>query len=76
MPLTGYKLDVIFDQELSFNSHVEHISGTWEAFFHICNIAKIQHIMSQQDGEKLVHVFVTSRLDYYNYLFYCPIALL
>ena len=43
------------------------------AFFHLLNIAKIRHILSQQDAEKLVHAFVTSRLDYCNSLFSgCP----
>ena len=37
-------LGVISDQELSFNSHVKQISRT--AFFHLRNIAQIQHILS------------------------------
>ncbi|KAI5629767.1 hypothetical protein C0J50_2268, partial [Silurus asotus] len=32
------------------------------------NIAKIRNMMSLQDAEKLVHAFVTSRLDYCNAL--------
>ena len=43
------------------------------AFFHVHYIAKIRHILSQQDLEKLVHTFVTSRLYYFNSLFSgCP----
>ena len=38
------------------------------AFFHLHNISKIRHILSQNDAEKLVHAFVTSRLDYCNSL--------
>ena len=34
------------------------------AFFHLRNIAKIRSILSQGDAEKLIHAFVTSRLDY------------
>ena len=64
-------LDVIFDQELSFNSHIKQISTT--AFFQLCNIVKIWHIKSQQDAEKIVHLSVTSRPDYCNSLFSgCP----
>ena len=63
---TVRNLGVIFDQDLSFNSHIKQISRT--AFFHLRNIAKIRHIMSQKDAEKLVHAFVTSRLDYCNSL--------
>ena len=58
---TVRNLCVIFDQELSFTSHVKQISSS--AFFHLRNVAKIRHILSQQDAEKLVHAFVTSRLD-------------
>ena len=63
---TVKNLGVIFDQDLSFNSHVKQISRT--AFFHLRNISKIRHILSQKDAEKLVHAFVTSRLDYCNSL--------
>ena len=68
---TARNLGVIFDQDLSFNSHIKQISRT--AFFHLRNIAKIRSILSQSDAEKLVHAFVTSRLDYCNSLLSgCP----
>ena len=38
------------------------------AFFHLKNIAKIRKMQSVHDAEKLVHAFVTSRLDYCNAL--------
>ena len=63
---TVRNLGVIFDQDMSFNFHIKQISRT--AFFHLRNIAKIRHILSQKDAEKLVHAFVTSRLDYCNSL--------
>ena len=47
---TVRNLGVIFDQDMSFNSHIKHISRT--AFFHLCNITKIRHLLSQQDAEK------------------------
>ncbi|KAK2872069.1 hypothetical protein Q8A73_024565, partial [Channa argus] len=68
---TARNLGVIFDQDLSFKSHIKQISRT--AFFHLRNIAKIRSILSQSDAEKLVHAFVTSRLDYCNSLLSgCP----
>ena len=68
---TVTNLGVIFNQDLSFNSHIKQISRT--AFFHLCNIAKIRHILSQKDAEKLVHAFVTATLDYCNLLLSgCP----
>ena len=63
---TVKNLGVVFDQDLSFNVHIKQISRT--AFFHLRNIAKIRRIVSQADAEKLVHAFVTSRLDYCNSL--------
>lgn len=68
---TVRNLGVLFDQDLSFSSHIKQISRT--AFFHLRNIAKIRPILSQSDAEKLVHAFVTSRLDYCNSLLSgCP----
>ena len=63
---TVKNLGVIFDQDLSFNSHIKQMSRT--AFFHLRNIAKIRHILSLKDAEKIIHAFVTSRLDYCNSL--------
>ena len=50
-----------------------HYFPTIREFWNFPNIAKIWHILSQKDAEKLVHAFVTSRLDYCNSLFLgCP----
>ncbi len=38
------------------------------AFFHLRHIAKIWNMISVSDAEKLVHAFMTSRLDYCNAL--------
>ena len=57
-------LGVTFDQDMSFHSHIKQTSKI--AFFHLRNIAKVRRILSQSDAEKLVHAFVTSRLDYCN----------
>lgn len=63
---TVRSLGVIFDQDLSFKYQIKQISRT--AFFHLRNIVKIRQILSQRDAEKLIHAFVTSRLDYCNSL--------
>ena len=68
---TVRSLGVIFNQNLSFDSHIKQVSRT--AFFHLRNIAKIRNILSQSDAEKLLHAFVTLRLDYCNSLLLgCP----
>ena len=59
-------LGVTFYPELSFVTHIKNTSRI--AFFHLRNIVKIRKMLSVHDGEKLVHAFVTSRLDYYNAL--------
>ncbi|KAF7690371.1 hypothetical protein HF521_012175, partial [Silurus meridionalis] len=59
-------LGVIIDSSLSFEAHMNNITRI--AFFHLKKIAKIRNMMLLQDAEKLVHAFVTSRLDYCNAL--------
>ncbi len=38
------------------------------SFFHLRNIARLRPMLTIADAEKLVHAFVSSRLDYYNAL--------
>ncbi len=48
-----------------------HVTKT--AFFHLRNISKLRIMLSVSDAEKLVHAFMTSRLDYCNALLgACP----
>ena len=68
---TVKNLGVIFDEDMSFKCHIKQVTRT--AFFHLRNIVKIRNILSQSDAEKLVHAFVSSRLDYCNSLLSgCP----
>ncbi len=64
-------LGVILETDLSFSSHVKAV--TKSAYYHLKNIARIrcssQELeldVSSQDLEKLVHAFITSRVDYCN----------
>ncbi len=59
-------LGVILDSNLSFENHISHVTKT--AFFHLRNISKLWNMLSVSDAEKLVHAFMTSRLDYCNAL--------
>ncbi len=63
---TVRNLCVILDSNLSFENHISHVTKT--AFFHLRNIAKLRNMLSVSDAEKLVHAFMTSRLDYCNAL--------
>ena len=60
-------LGVVIDSDLNFNSHINKITKT--SFFHLRNIAKIRPFMNQNDAEKLIHAFISSRIDYCNTLF-------
>lgn len=59
-------LGVTLDPDLALDTHIKNISRV--AFYHLRNISKIRKMLSLHDAEKLVHAFVTSRLDYCNAL--------
>ncbi len=66
MPLQSKIMGVILDSKLSFENHISNVTKT--AFFHLRNIAKLRNMLPVSDTEKLVHAFMTSRLDYCNAL--------
>ncbi len=57
-------LGVILETDLSFSSRVKAV--TKSAYYHLKNIARIRCFVSSHDLEKLVHAFITSRVDYCN----------
>lgn len=57
-------LRVIMDSDLHFDSHIKSVTKL--AYYHLKNVARLRGLMSAQDLEKLVHAFITSRLDYCN----------
>ncbi len=57
-------LGVILETDLSFSCHIKAV--TKSAYYHLKNIARIRCFVSSQDLEKLVHAFITSRVDYCN----------
>ena len=59
-------LGVTLDSDLAFDAHIKNISRV--AFYHLRNISKIWKMLSSHNAEKLVHAFVTSRLDCCNAL--------
>ncbi len=68
---TVKNLGVILDSILSFENHISNVTKT--AFFHLRNIAKLRNMLPVSNAEKLIHAFMTSRLDYCNALLAgCP----
>ncbi|KAI5628111.1 hypothetical protein C0J50_8255, partial [Silurus asotus] len=68
-------LGVLLDSKLSFKNHINQVTKT--AFFHLRNISKLRNMLSISDAEKLVHAFMTSRIDYCNALLGgCPASLI
>ena len=58
------KLGVLLDPDLNFESHISNVTKT--ASYHLRNIPKVQPFLSQTDTERLMHAFITNRLDYWN----------
>ena len=63
---TVTNLGVKMDPHLNFEPHIRHICKT--SFFHLRNISKLRPTLTLADSEKLVHAFISSRLDYCNAL--------
>jgi hypothetical protein len=61
-------LGVIFDQHLSMTAHINKLCQS--ASFALRAIGQIRKYLDRATAEKLVHAFVTSRLDYCNCLLY------
>ncbi len=57
---------MLFDSNLSFESHISSICKT--VFFHLTNISKLRPMLSMSNAEILIHAFMTSKLDYCNAL--------
>ena len=61
-------LGVWVDNTFSMKPHV--INTCKSAFFHLHNIRRIRKYLSRDSTEKLIHAFVSNRLDYCNGLLY------
>ena len=61
-------LGVTLDSCLTLNKHVSAVCSA--ASLHIRNIGKTRHLLTQSITEKLVHAFITARLDYCTSILY------
>ena len=59
-------LGVLFDSNLSMNTHISNACRS--AYGYLRAIGRIRKFLSLSDAEKLVHAFITSRLDSCNSL--------
>lgn len=59
-------LGVIFDSKLNMKLHVSNVCKI--SFYHLRNISAVRKYITTDSCEKLVHSFVTSKLDYCNSL--------
>jgi len=61
-------LGFVFDDAMSFKSHITDVCQS--SFYHLRNISRIRKYLIREATEMVVHVFVTSKLDYRNSLPY------
>ena len=61
-------LGVYLDSNLTFDNHVNKVVSN--CYLAIKNIGKIKHLLNREDLERLVHSFVTCKIDYSNVLLY------
>ena len=62
------KLGAWFDCHFNLNFNITKTCRS--LFFHLHNIRRVRKCLSIESAEKLVHAFITSRLDYCNSLLY------
>ena len=65
---TARNIGVTFDDEMSMSSHISNVCKA--ATFHLRNIGAIRKYITREACIKLMHAFVTSRVDYCNALFF------
>ena len=68
--LSTINIGVTFNDVMDLEQHGNSICKT--AFFHIRNLSKIRNCLTQKDTERLVHTFITSKLDNCNSLLAGP----
>ena len=61
-------LGVIMDKSLNMEKHIQTLCQT--SIAQLRNIADVRKYLTQNAAEKLIHAFITSRLDYCNSLLY------
>ena len=68
MARTVTNLGTIFDQEISFNDHINQLCRT--SFFFVRHLFKIRKYLTDEATSKVIHTFVTTKLDYCNHIYF------
>ena len=68
MARTVTNLGIIFDREISFNYQINQLWRT--LFFLLRNLFKIRKYLADEATSKVVHAFVTTKLEYCNHLYF------
>ena len=69
LPTTSARnIGVKFDNLMNLESHITETCRS--AFYHLSNISKIRQFLTDEACERLIHAFVTSKLDINNSLYY------
>ena len=61
-------LGIIFYQFLSFDDYISSVCRS--THFHLRNIGRIRHLLSQNATAQLIHALISIRLDYCNSILY------
>ena len=61
-------LGSIWDQCMTMESHINNVCKS--CYFHLHNISAIRQSLTRSAAEKIIHAFVTSKLDFNNALLY------
>lgn len=67
IPSSVKNLGVTFDSALKFDKQIRSVIQT--SFYQLSLLAKVKGYLSPQNLERVIHAFITSRLDYCNSLY-------
>ena len=65
---TARNLWVNFDSVMNLESHIDHVCKI--AYMNLCNIRQIRNVLTDQSAAQLIHVLISSRIDYCNSILY------
>ncbi len=60
-------LGVKFNSSLKFDKQINTVVKC--CFFHLRSIAKVKPLLSSSDFERIIHAFISVKLDYFNSLY-------